>query len=311
MTTVVVINPRAGNGSIGRAWPEFSGLLHARIGDHGHTFARGPGDVAGQVAAAVAEGATRVIVVGGDGTVNEAVNGLAGATGMPPTGVVLGLISAGSGSDFARSLGIPADPKAAIERIAAGRTRRIDLGRVTYTDTAGESATRLFANIASFGISGLIDQKVNAAGSNRLLPGKLSYYLATVSALLGYRFQTVTVAIDDRAPVERAIALVAVANNRFFGGGMMVAPDAEPDDGIFDVVTLQSASKLTLLKDLRLVYRGGHRDHPAITIERGRRVRAEPRQGEPGPVLIDIDGEPLGRLPATFDMVPRALDILC
>ncbi|MCC2112324.1 MAG: diacylglycerol kinase family lipid kinase, partial [Hyphomicrobiales bacterium] len=98
---------------------------------------------------------------------------------------------------------------------------------------------------------------------------------------------------------------------RYFGGGMIVAPDAEPDDGTFDVVTLQSASKLTLLKDLRLVYRGAHRDHPAITIERAKKVRAEPAAGEPGPVLLDIDGEPLGRLPATFEVIPRALSVLC
>ena len=312
MVTFVAVNPMAGGGSAGRAWPNLSGLLQRRIGDHVPLLAAGPGDVSRQVANAASQGATRLIAVGGDGTINEAINGLAGRSGSIPSDITMGVIPVGTGGDFARSIDIPSDPLLAIDRIAAGRARTIDIGRVTFLHDDGLPRTRLFANIASFGISGLINRKVTAASLSRILPGAVSYYLATVRGLLSYRFQRVRVAIDDLPPIEPDIALIAIANCRYFGGGMMIAPDAEPDDGAFDIVVLRGTSKWVLLRDLRLVYGGRHRDHPSITITRGRRVHAEPDNAHSDePILLEFDGEAAGRLPATFEILPRALNVLC
>lgn len=311
MNTLVAVNPKAGGGLAGRAWPKLSRQLERKLGEHVPAFADGPGDITVRVAEAVRQGVSRVIAVGGDGTVNEAVNGLATGDGRPAEHVALGVVPVGTGGDFARTFGIPSDPFAAVDRIAEGRDRLIDIGRVNFLRDDSTDGTRLFANIASLGLSGLIVRRAHAASFSGLLPGPVAYYLATVYGLLKYRFQELSVAIDDQPATEAEIALVAVANGRYFGGGMMIAPDAEPDDGMFDIVILKGTSKQVLLKDLRLVYRGLHRDHPSIDIARGRRVMVELGPESSDPVLLDVDGEAPGRLPATFEILPKALRLVC
>jgi diacylglycerol kinase family enzyme len=139
--------------------------------------------------------------------------------------------------------------------------------------------------------------------------GKALFLWHTVRTLLSYRFQEVTVSVDEAEPVAARMALVAVANGPRFGGGMLVAPDARPDDGLLDIVMLAGIGKFRLLRDIGQVYRGAHRNHPAVTILRGRKVAVLPGEGERAPVLLDIDGESPGRLPATFEILPGALTL--
>ncbi len=307
MNVFVVINPNAGGGRAGRDWPALAARLRDRLGAFDHARTDHVGHATELVRDAVRNGARLVIAVGGDGTVNEAVNGLAGEDGLPRDGSALAAVTVGTGSDLARSLRNGATLDEKIERIASEASRRIDLGRASFTGDDGGPMSRLFVNIGSFGISGPIDRAVNAVPRDSIVPRKLLYLTATVRALLAFRFQQVAIRIDDRPAVETRIAVVALANGAYFGGGMMIAPDAVLDDGLFDVVTLRGTSKLVLLRDLRLVYGGRHRNHPAIAIERGQRVTVEPLGGEP--VLIDLDGESPGRLPASFEILPGALEV--
>lgn len=310
--TFVVINPTAGGGRAGKAWPAIAKELQARLGPYDRAQTSSVQGATALVREAVRNGAHSIIAVGGDGTINEAVNGLATAGEDAMRHIAFAAIPLGTGSDFSRSVASGRDPQDAIRRICSGETRMIDIGRVVYHDDLGKEATRYFANIASLGLSGLIDRAVNASRVVPLLPRKTIFLAASVRALLKYEFRRVRIVIDDGPPIESEIALVAIANGRFFGGGMMIAPDAEPDDGLFDIVVLKGASKAVLLRDLHLVYGGRHRNHPAIRIVRGRNVVVEALDAPPeGPVLLDIDGESPGRLPAHFEMRPAALKLRC
>ncbi|TIM69773.1 MAG: diacylglycerol kinase family lipid kinase, partial [Mesorhizobium sp.] len=222
----------------------------------------------------------------------------------------LGLLPCGAGIDFARGLGLSDEVDLTLKRIAEAKARKVDAGRISYVDDHGALASRHFINIASLGLSGATDRAVNADKRKGNVSAKALFYWRTVWEFMRYRFQDVVITVDDGVPVEARVALVAVANGKFFGAGMMIAPDAELDDGQFDIVILRAAGKLKLIWDIRLLYGGRHRNHPAITILRGRKVVVEPLGDvQKNGALVDIDGESPGRIPATFEILPGALTL--
>ena len=308
MKAGVILNPIAGGGGLARS----RGVLEAALAQHfdaweiRETTASGDGRELAMLFAA--EAVDVVIAAGGDGTASEAADGLLQFRDEHGRAPALALLPCGTGTDFARGLGLTRDIGATVARIAAAAPRAVDLGRVTYVDAQGAAASRHFLNISSAGLSGPVTRAVNRDKRKGRVSAKLLFFWRTVSEFLRYRFQQVRITVDGAEPVEARIALAAVCNGRFFGGGMMVAPDAELDDGRFDIVVVRASGKLGLIRDLRLVYGGRHRDHPAISIWRGGRVTIEPA-GDAGPagVQIEADGEPLGRCPATFEILPGAL----
>ena len=200
--------------------------------------------------------------------------------------------------------------EAAIRRMADSKGRKIDAGRVSYVDDHGALASRHFINLASLGVSGAIARAVNADQRKGRVSAKALFYWHTVAEFIRYRFQDVRITVDDGEPIEARVGLVAAANGKFCGGGMMLAPDAELDDGQFDIVILRAASKLGLVRDIRLLYGGQHRNHPAITILRGRKVTVEPIGNRIArPMLIEADGESPGQIPATFEILPGAITL--
>ena len=224
----------------------------------------------------------------------------------------LGLLPCGTGIDFRRGLGLGDDPEVAVRRIAAPSGRRIDAGRISYVDDHGALASRHFINIARLGMSGATDRAVNADKRKGRMSAKALFLWRTVVEFMRYRFQDVRITVDDGEPVEARIALVAVANGRYFGGGMMIAPDAELDDGLFDIVILRAAGKFGLILDsgcsmaVGTATTGDH--HPA------RHARSWSNRSAilpPIGALVDIDGESPGRIPATFEILPGALTLRC
>ena len=197
-------------------------------------------------------------------------------------------------------------------RIAAGKERQVDAGRVTFVDDEGKAAIRHFINIASLGLSGPTSRAVNRAKRSGKASGQMLFIWHTIRELIRYRFQDVRITVDGAPPIEARIAVVAAANGRYFGGGMMIAPGAELDDGLLDLVIFRGAAKLTLIKDMRLLYTGSHVNHPSVTILRGRRITVEPL-GDPAlnTAQLDIDGESPGAIPATFETLPKAIRIIC
>ncbi|HEY0251041.1 MAG TPA: diacylglycerol kinase family protein, partial [Kofleriaceae bacterium] len=223
--TVVVVNPSSQGGRLGKRWPELADTLARRFPfDDVHT--RHAGHATDLVREALRGGAERIVAIGGDGTINEAINGFfADGVAIAPQ-ATFALIPFGTGGDFRRTMEIPLETAAAAEVIAADKRRPIDVGRLDFVDHAGEKAVRMFANIASFGVSGVVDRLVNESGKKL---GRLSFALATARATWSYKNQRVQLIFDgDTAGrVEATINTVAVANGKFFGGAMKIAPDAE------------------------------------------------------------------------------------
>jgi diacylglycerol kinase (ATP) len=268
----------------------------AALGLVGDTlFSQRPGELTVHAREAASDGATLLVVVGGDGSVNEVANGVAGVDG-----VELAVIARGTGWDFVRTYGIPRRLEHAVEVALNGRTRTIDLGRVTYRTWAGAEAHSYFANIASAGMSGAIAQRANA--TTKALGGKASYLWATLAVFAGWRNDEVRVSVDEESRGGRMHDVV-VANGRYFGGGMMICPDAEPDDGLFDVLLIGDLTKRDLLLTLPKTYRGRHLPHAKAEVLRGALVTVDAES----PLPIELDGEQPGTTPVRFEAVPRAL----
>ncbi|MER8725056.1 diacylglycerol kinase family protein [Mesorhizobium sp. M1027] len=310
MKVAVVLNPIAGGGRLKRHWPEVAASLKRHFGDFELRETQAEGDAERLALDLAAIGFELVIAAGGDGTASEVADGLLKAFRESGRTAELGLLPCGAGIDFARGLGLSNNVDLTLKRIAEAKGRKVDAGCISYVDDHGALASRHFINIASLGLSGVTDRAVNADKRKGKVSAKALFYWRTVWEFLRYRFQDVAITIDDGAPVEARMALVAVANGKFFGGGMMIAPDAELNDGEFDIVILRAAGKLKLIWDIRLLYGGRHRNHPAITILRGKKVVVEPiGDVQKNAALIDIDGESPGRIPATFEILPGALTL--
>jgi YegS/Rv2252/BmrU family lipid kinase len=288
--TVFLVNPASANGSTGKRWPKLEQRA-AALGLRGETVISGRrGDLA--EAARNAPPETLLVVVGGDGTLNEVVNGVAG------TGLEVAVLPAGTGQDFGRTHGIPARFEDAVRVVLDGEARLIDLGRVTVA--GGDQ--RWFANVGSVGMSGAVAERAN--GMSKALGGRTTFFYALVREFLGWRNTEVTVTLDDaerRGPMHDVI----LANGRWHGGGMKLAPDAAWDDGLFDVVLIGDVNKIDFLTTAPKLYSGRHLAHPKIEMLRSRTVGVD----APRPLPIEVEGEPFGTTPARFEIVPGALRV--
>jgi YegS/Rv2252/BmrU family lipid kinase len=292
---VFLVNPASGGGTTGRRWPEIAHRA-AALGLEGDALlSEKPGQLATLAADAVSGGATLLVVVGGDGSVYEVVNGVA-----ETDGVELAVVPRGTGWDFVRTFGIPRDLDGALDVAVNGASREIDLGRCEFRTWAGADAQTYFANVASAGISGAIAQRAN--DTTKALGGKVSYYWATLAVFARWQTGEMRVSVDDEIRGGRIID-VMVANGRYLGGGMMMCPEAEPDDGLFDVLLIGDVTKRDLLFTLPKSYRGKHLPHPRLELLRGSTVTVEADE----PLPVEFDGEQPGTTPARFEIVSRAM----
>ena len=306
--TVLVVNPQSKRGLLGRRWPELAAEIRRTYGPFEEARTRCAGDATELTRDALRAGAERIIAMGGDGTINEVACGFFEDGERIAPNAALGVLPFGTGGDFRKTLGMPKDLDAACEILARGNTRLLDAGKLSLLDPANGRVDRIFINIASFGMSGLVDELVNQ-GSKRL-GGTLSFMLATARASLRYKNQRVRLVFDDDDgdPVDMMIHTVAVANGQYFGGGMRIAPDADPGDGLFDVVALGDMSRRDMMLRGHRVYAGSHLGLDKVSFRRARKVRAEPL--DPDPIRLDVDGETPGILPATFEVLPGAIHVI-
>lgn len=306
-STVVILNPRAGGGRAERLWPTLRRTLDATVGSYTVHRTQAPNDATQHARIALQRGADRIVAIGGDGTLNEVANGFFHGNAPIRPEAVLAPISCGTGSDFRRSLDAPLAPEAAVQMLMQNRLRAIDVGHLQYTTDSGHDAARYFLNIASFGMGGAVDEVVQTLPGKAHVGGRLAYLYAILHTLVRYRNQPVTMAVDDTPVYSGPMCNVAVANGRFFGGGLEIAPAAQVDDGVLDVIVLGDLPRRTLIRHARRFYDGTHLGLDGVSRFRGRRITATPRTDMP--VHLDVDGEAMGRLPATFTVRPRALRI--
>jgi YegS/Rv2252/BmrU family lipid kinase len=312
MSAFAVVNPRSASGRTGHDWTEIEKGLRDIYPALSVGFTSRRSEATNLVRRALGEGHGEIIAVGGDGTINEAVNGFFGPDGALAPDAVFAFITSGTGGDFRKSFGIEAGPWAALKHLKTARIKQVDVGRVSCLSVDGLPVVRYFINVASFGLSGVIVDAVNRARIAKLFGGSFAFAFHSAMAMLRYRDCAVRLRIDGEYDEIDSISTVAVANAQFFGGGMRVAPNAVPNDGEFDVVVMGGAPKLQAIKDLQQIYTGDHIKNPAVRVVRGQRVMAAPVAETHGrPVLIETDGENAGRLPATFEILPAALNLRC
>jgi len=299
-----IVNPNAGMGACGRQWPRLDRLARDLLGPFSCALTGCVGHATRLAREAIAEGAETIVSVGGDGTFNEVVNGFMEGDGPLRPDVTLGLIPIGTGCDLSKTLRIPARADEAMEAIRAGHARPMDLGRLTYRDNEGRTCVRHFHNVASFGLGGEVDERVNR--TTKAFGGFVSFIWATVVSLLLYRKKGIRLQVDDGPEEWVHVWNVAVANGRYHGGGMEVAPNADPADGLFHVTIVGDLTLPEALWSLPRLYDGKILQVKKVRWLTGKRIEASSDQE----VLIDLDGEQPGRLPARIEMVPAALRII-
>ncbi len=300
--TFVVVNPNSANGKTGKAWPELEQALKEKLGSFEHALTTAQGHASVLASQALSNGFEMIVSLGGDGTHSEVVNGFFQPDGTPvKKDAILGAMTSGTGGDFRKTFGVDKGPWAAMEKLGGSETRPIDAGRFSYVDHEGAEQVAFFLNILSFGMGGLVDHMVNK--TTKALGGKTSFFIGTMRALRRFRQQTVTLSVDNGPEDTIKIHNVAVANGKYFGGGMMVAPEAEPDDGLFDIVSFEDMSTLAFMSLGTSIYKGTHLSHKKVTLRRGRKLvaRSDDRS------LLDVDGEQKGILPITIENLHHSL----
>jgi len=295
----VIVNPVAGANATYRKWPKISSLLHHIGLPFEFQYTEGVGHAIELAREATSSGCQFLVAVGGDGTVHEVANGILLAKDLNEA--TIGIISTGTGGDFIRSAGIDRDYIKACSSLTGTRRRLIDVGVVEYYKD-GQSHRRFFINSSGVGFDAAV-----AETSNRLpkfLGGTIPYIIGLLKSLAGYKNKPVTISMGDKIESKRILSVV-VANGRYFGGGMRVAPLADIDDGLLDVITIGDMGKLELLKAFPTIYKGTHIHHPKVESAKTTRVRIESTEK----FLVHADGEFLGEGPVSFGLIPSALSV--
>ena len=292
-----IVNAHAEAGVARYRWPKAARLLARHLGDVTVRFTAKPGDATVLARELASAGCDPIIAVGGDGTLNEVVNGLLESKGDFRVGV----LPIASGGDYARTLQLTG-LRHAIETLAAGHWRAVDVVRARFQGPNGDTV-RHFVNMASVGLGGLVTADVQQKW--RFLPGNLRYLVATIPRLAAGCVFRVRLCLDNEDAGAFDMTIVSLAKGRYQGGGILIAPAAALDDGLIAVTLVETVSLGEVLKNIRLLYNGNIYAYPKVHHWQARCVRVE------GDAPLELDGEPLGRLPLDAEILPRALRVIC
>ena len=310
---LVIVNPESAGGATGGAWPKIASELATHFGPFTPRFTKHPGEGT-ELAASAARKSTKLIVAcGGDGTISEVANGILSAG----TDTELGILPSGTGGDFRKTIGIPGRPSEAARILREGQVRLIDVGRVTFTKDDGEHESRYFLGVASFGMSADVIARVKEGGPDWLpangpkwLTGRISFGVAMLQTALRMGPTRVVVQLDDDPARHLTVANLCIANARYFGGGMKIAPDAKVTDGKFDVVSIGDLGAARILANAPRLYLGAHLSMAEVGHMLATKIIARPVENDQR-IEIEVDGEIPGLLPASFQILPKALRVRC
>ncbi|MCJ7485344.1 MAG: diacylglycerol kinase family lipid kinase [Candidatus Aminicenantes bacterium] len=302
LKTKVIINPESNRGRTRKRWGEIRDGLKGFIREFKFEFTDKPLHATEITRQAIKDGTELVIGVGGDGTMNEIANGFFEDRQIINPETALGVVPSGTGSDLTKSLNIPAGLKDALKVISEAPSVLMDVGKVRFQSNAGGEEERFFLNVADFGLGGEVVRRVN---EQRLQRKASSYVRCLVTTMVQYRNKRVGIRVDGKTLPEGEYLIGAVANGKIFGKGMKIAPGAQLDDGLLDSVLVRGFKFLEFCRHGWKLMNGSHLSHPKVTLIRGSKIEAWPEGNED--VLLELDGEQLGRLPATFEIIPRNL----
>jgi YegS/Rv2252/BmrU family lipid kinase len=299
----LVANPAAGNFAVSKNWLSLQNKLKDILGDFSAELTTKPGDAIQITQRALQEGCETIVAVGGDGTINEIVNGFFENGRLINPEAKLGVIPMGTGGDFIKTLKIPDTPEAAAPRIREGQIKKCDLGAVCFPYGDGINS-RYFINIADAGFGAAVVEKVRQ--STKALGPFFAYLTGLLRALTTYKNQPMKIKVDDVFESEETAAAVIAANGQFFGGGMWVAPGAKVDDGKFEVIIIGDISRPEIIANIYKIYNGALKGHPKIRYLQGEKIFLH----SDSPVGVEADGEQLRTLPAAFEILPAMLNVL-
>lgn len=300
---LVIINPNAGKGKGKKDSTRIQNLLTKAGFDYSIRFTENKGHAVNHTLEGIEQGYRRIIIVGGDGTLNEVVNGIFLSKACKPGEITVGLIPVGTGNDWGRMFGISLNYESAIETIRAGRTMLHDIGYVTYHE--GETRhERYFINIAGLGFQSVVVRRSNTQ-KEKGRGGKMIYFYSLLRTLLTYRNAPAEITLDGEK-INADVFSVNIGNGRFSGGGMSQTPDAIPDDGLLDVTIINNMGKIEIIRNLKLLYDGTILSHPKIDGYRCRKMAVTSESL----LYADADGETLGHTPVEFSIIPSGLRVI-
>ena len=306
---IVIVNPKSAGGATEARWARTASDLARNFGAFAVAFTERGGHAVEIARDAALAGRRFIVACGGDGTINEVANGIleSGAAHCE-----LGVLPSGTGGDFRRSVGVAPNSLEAARDLRDGATKTIDVGKVTFQSHEDRQTSRYFLNVSSFGLSAAINERVKARDSFRWLPnevlrGKAKFAFSTLQEVFEIERATVRVKIDDGEEKTLSTINFCVANARFFGGGMKIAPDAILDDGFFDVVNIGDIKTAKILLNAYKLYSGSHLALEEVKSMLAKRIEVAPVGNQN--VFIETDGELPGKLPAVYEIVPQALKV--
>lgn len=306
---LVIVNPKSASGSTREKWSLTASELRSHFGPFSVAFTKSQGDGIDLATRASRSGRKFIIACGGDGTINEIANGIL----LSGEDVELGVLPSGTGGDFRRTLGLPHTNREAAAALRDGDTKLMDVGKVTFTDHSDKSVSRYFLNVSSVGLAADIIKRVKSAKVFDWLPvesvrGRANFAVSTLQEVLDLDPSLVRVRFDDGEEHTLQTIAFCIANSRYFGGGMMIAPDAKINDGLLDVVNIGDISTAKVLVNALSLYRGTHHrlDEVNATLAKRIEINAADLSKE---ILLETDGELPGKLPAVYEVVPNALRV--
>lgn len=299
----VIINPNAGRQKGRKEWNHIAELLKKYDLPFKASFTAGPGHATELTCAAIDAGARRFIVVGGDGTMNEVVNGIFGKHNIPTREFVLGMISVGTGNDWGRMFSVPNDYEGAVQTIRNGKTFFQDAGLVRFYQNEKQSS-RYFINIAGLGFDAVVVRKSNMQKLNKR-SGAVVYFKNLLTTLASYRHTHTRVQIDDTVLIDDVFT-ISIGIGKFTGGGMMQTPHAVADDGYFDLTVVRRMKKMEILRSLKMLYDGTILEHPKVSGFRGRKIFIDSNP----PIHLEVDGESLGVSPIEMEILSRKIQVI-
>ncbi len=295
-----IVNPAAGAGKTARRWPHIMALLKSTGLRFEHDLTEAPGHATELAREAAQKGYEQIVSVGGDGTINEVVNGLYASGNIKD--VLMGIISTGTGGDYARTIGLRRPYQETCRCFVNPRKLTVDLG-VTQYMSEGQTVQRLFVNFAGMGFDAEIVRRTTQQFKS--LGSVASYLLGLFTTLVSYKNRAVSLVIDGEV-VNRDVCTVIMNNGKYGGGGMLTAPDADLTDGYLDVLIIGNLSKPDLLRSLPSIYKGTHLAHPKVELRKAREIEVRTEES----LLLQADGELLGQVPARFSILPQALNVI-
>jgi diacylglycerol kinase (ATP) len=296
-----IVNPVAGAGRTGREWPRIMDLFRANGLRFEYDITEAPGHAIELAREAARNGYDMVVSVGGDGTINEIVNGLYASGNIKDA--TLGIVSTGTGSDYIRTVGVPRRSEEACRCLLSRRKRLVDLGIVEYTSN-GRKEERLFVNFAGFGFDAEIVRRTTRQFKS--LGAVPSYLLGVLATFISYQNRDISISLDGES-LDTRVCTVIMNNGRYGGGRMFTAPNADLADGLLDVLFVGDLSKPDLLWSIQRIYRGTHLTHPKVTMKKAKEIEVRSSTGK---MQIQADGELLGEVPARFRVLPSLLNVI-